>query len=372
MVIRPNRRQVLIAGGAAFGLGSATRARHHKIHLWDNATGPHLRGAVIPQRRVYPEIDGDTFLGPGPVGAPITDQSLDELAARGANLVLLSYPGVFTEQPPFQPDPAIEDHLARLIERCVSRGLFVVIGFRSGPGRSEFTFHRDSAGDWFPASMINERVWRDVAAQDAWCSMWRDVAQQYSSHHGIAGYLPMVEPNASHVVSQFNWPEFALRMAAAIREADTDTPILLSPDGYANAVYAAELDTGGVSNSVLLLHDYSPYAYTHAPPMGAAYFSEASAAIAAPLADRWAIGEFGVQRWAQDSDLFLRLRLQSLEEQGANSAFFNWPTGWGPYEQVENAWNPFMGTDADNNRRLDGAPLLRVLQRYWSLNSIRP
>ncbi|MEE2525098.1 cellulase family glycosylhydrolase [Hyphobacterium sp. HN65] len=372
MVTGPSRRHVLIAGSAAFGLGSATRQTRSKIDLWDNASGPHLRGVVFPQRRVYPEIDGDTFLGPGPVGAPITNRSLDELAAAGANLALLSYPGIFTERAPYQPDPAIEDHLAELVERCVQRGIFVVIGFRSGPGRSEFTFHRDSAGDWFPASMINERVWQDPLAQDAWCSMWRYVAQQFSGHRGIAGYLPMVEPNASHVVTHFNWPRFAMRMANAIREADAETPVLLSPDGYANADYAAELDLSLVPLSVLMLHDYSPYEYTHAPARGAAYFNEADAAISPPSATRWAIGEFGVQRWVRDADLFLRLRLQSLEEQGANSAFFHWPTGWQVYEQVENAWNPLMGSDTGNNRRMANAPLLQVLRRYWSRNSIRP
>lgn len=372
MVKGPSRRSILIGASAAIGLGSASQSRRSKIGLWDNRTGPHLRGAVFPQRRVYPEIDGDTFLGPGPVGAPITNRSLDELAEAGANLALLSYPGVFTERPPFQPDPAIEDQLSDLIERCVRRGLFVVIGFRSGPGRSEFTFHRDSAGDWFPASMINESVWRDSAAQDAWCSMWRYVAQQYSSHRGVVGYLPMVEPNASHVVNNFDWPRFLYRMAAAIRDVDAQTPILLSPDGYANASYANELEMSRVPSSVLILHDYSPFEYTHAPLGSAAYFDPERAAVIAPAAERWAIGEFGVQRWAQDGDIFLRLRLQSMEEQGANSAFFNWPTGWQVYEQVENAWNPLMGLDPGDNRRQADAPLLQVLRRYWALNSIRP
>jgi len=42
-----------------------------KWALW---TGPtQLRGANIYQRRVYPELDGPDFYGPGPVGPPYTN-----------------------------------------------------------------------------------------------------------------------------------------------------------------------------------------------------------------------------------------------------------------------------------------------------------
>nr|HID13007.1 hypothetical protein [Anaerolineae bacterium] len=41
-----------------------------KWALW--AGGTKLRGANIYQRRVYPELDGPTFMGPGPVGPPYT------------------------------------------------------------------------------------------------------------------------------------------------------------------------------------------------------------------------------------------------------------------------------------------------------------
>jgi hypothetical protein len=67
----------LLAGCAPDGLrlgGPDRRA------LWDTASGPHLRGAVFSQRRVYEDVDGPTFLGPGPVGAPISRGALDSLA----------------------------------------------------------------------------------------------------------------------------------------------------------------------------------------------------------------------------------------------------------------------------------------------------
>jgi Cellulase (glycosyl hydrolase family 5) len=372
MVTRPDRRSVLLAGGASLLMGGQRSPARRKIDLWDNATGPHLRGAVLPQRRVYPAIDGDTFLGPGPVGTPITDAALASLAANGGNLAVLSHPGIFTETAPYRIDHQIADHLARLVERCASHGLFAVIGFRTGPGRSEFTFHRDDGDSWFPASMIDERLWQDDDAQNAWADMWKQTARQFRGNPAVAGYLVMVEPNGSHVVRRSPWPRMARILASAVREVDTETPLLISPDGYANRAYEGELDLTGLGQTVLAIHDYSPFAYTHSGPESAASFSTGSAQVSPPEAGRWMVGEWGVRRWAFSAPAFARLRLQSMEEQGANSAWFSWPSGWGNYEQVENGWNPFFGPDAETTRRISNAPLVGELRRFWTRNAIRP
>ncbi|WP_420432151.1 glycoside hydrolase family 5 protein [Hyphobacterium sp.] len=372
MVEGTDRRGVLIGGASALLLSGQRSAPRPKIELWNNATGPHLRGAVLPQRRVYPEIDGVTFLGPGPVGAPVSDSSLHELADAGANLVVLSCPGLFRESEPFEPDPQIANWLVALVDRCTAQGLFTVIGFRTGPGRSEFTFHRDNPDDWFPAFMIDERVWQAPEMQRAWADMWRYTARLFAGHQGVAGYVPMVEPNASHIRSQFDWPRFALRLAAAIRDEDSTTPILISPDGYANRSFASELPLETVPNAVLFLHDYTPYDYTHAGPENSATLNLQDAEIAPPAARRWAVGEFGVRRWVPQADRFLDVRLRSLEASGANSAIFHWPSGWHEYERVENAWNPLLGSDPANSSRLADAPILAVLRQHWSRNTIRP
>lgn len=372
MVIRPDRRAVIISGAAAFTLGCQRSSVNSKIELWNNATGPHLRGAVFPQRQVYPDIDGDVFLGPGPVGAPITDAALDSLAEAGANLALLSHPGVFTETAPFEIDAAIEDHLGQMVERCQRRGLYTVIGFRTGPGRSEFTFHRDSAGDWFPASMIDERVWSDDEAQAGWVEMWRHTARAFRGHPGVAGYLLMVEPNGSHIVGHSPWPEMALGIAQAVREIDTGTPMLISPDGYAHLSGAADWRMPDTTNTVLAVHDYEPFAYTHGAAMSAGSFLPEQARISGPRADRWMLGEFGVRRWAHNAEQFLRYRMESLEYQGANSALFHWETGWEPYDSQENAWIPHYGQSEDAQRRIVEAPILDVLREFWSRNRMLP
>ncbi|PIW29218.1 MAG: hypothetical protein COW29_07170 [Rhodobacterales bacterium CG15_BIG_FIL_POST_REV_8_21_14_020_59_13] len=372
MVIRPNRRTILVAGGASLLLGGQHSAIRRKIDLWDNASGPHLRGAILPQRRVYPDIDGDSFLGRGPVGTPISDRALASLTETGANLALLSHPGIFTETTPYRADPAIEDHLAALVERCTRHGLFSVIGFRTGPGRSEFTFHRDDGDSWFPSSMIDERVWSESEAQSAWCDMWQHTARQFRSNAAIAGYLLMVEPNGSHVVQHSSWPQMARRIGQAVRVADIETPLLISPESYASVSHENELDMAGLGPVVLAIHDYSPFAYTHAEPHSAASFSEDDARISPPQSERWMVGEWGVQRWVRNAPQFAALRLQSMEEQGANSAWFNWPSGWRVYDEIENGWNPFFGPDPEATRRIANPPIVDVLRRYWLRNTLRP
>ena len=362
-----------------------------KIDLWDTATGPHLRGAVFSQRRVVPSLDGG-FLGPGPVGSPISDAALHSLAASGANFALLSHAGIFTEEPPYRLDEPVADYLDDLVTRCEAAGLFTVIGFRSGPGRSEFSIQRDSAGDWFPADLVNERLWREAEAQDAWAEMWRTAALRYANRRNVAGFLPMVEPNANQAAfapgreiweatqlheqtagTPADWSALAARLARTIRSANADMPILLSPDGYANALFANLLDLDVVAGCVLAIHDYRPRAFTHAwGPMSAASFSPADAIVTPPDYPRWMLGEFGVRRWTRGAEDYVRQRLAGLERTGANSAYFRWDSGWRTYEDTENGWNPVYGPDPDATHPARIAPIVDALSENWAHNVLRP
>lgn len=141
-----------------------------KWDLWTNGT--QLRGANVWQRIRVPDLDGD-LLGDGYVGPPYTQADFDRLAEMGANLVVLSHPGLFTERPPYQPDPAVQENLDQMLAMAQRAGLFAVLSFRTGPGRSDFTFYRDGGGDWFDPDLLIETVRTDAAAQDAWVEMWR-------------------------------------------------------------------------------------------------------------------------------------------------------------------------------------------------------
>ncbi|MDM7983140.1 MAG: cellulase family glycosylhydrolase [Maricaulis sp.] len=286
-----------------------------KRELWNNVTGPHLRGAVLTQRRVYPEIDGPEFLGPGPIGVPLADEALAALAAAGANLLILSHPGIFTETPPFR---LAEDSLANLddlVRRAARWGLYVVIGYRSGPGRSAFTFHRDDAGSWFPAHMLDDRVWTDFSYHQAWEDMWRTTARHFRARTNVAGYLLMVEPNANQVAvdaagrpleiwqadrlaqtvanTPADWGLLARRLGAAVRSIDPETPVLVSPDGYANSMFERNLGLAPEAPEILCVHDYAPRDYTHQAADAGRVFAAGEARFQPPQHPRWMMGEWG-------------------------------------------------------------------------------
>ena len=129
-------RGFLVAALMFLGALAGATGGVDKYALWAGNTA--LRGANVYQRRVYPELDGPHFLGPGPIGPPYTQDDFERLAAWGANLVVISHPGLFTEEPPYRLDFAVQENLDRLLEMAARAGLFAVISFRTGPGRSEF------------------------------------------------------------------------------------------------------------------------------------------------------------------------------------------------------------------------------------------
>ena len=138
-----------------------------------------LRGANVHQWRVYPELVGTEVLGPGPVGPPFTQDDFNRMAAMGANYVNLSVPGIFTLNPRFQLDQGVLDNLDNIIAKIAEAHMYAVISYRNGPGRSEFTFMWDEAGDWFDESYLNDSMWGDQSAQDAWVEMSRQTAEHY-------------------------------------------------------------------------------------------------------------------------------------------------------------------------------------------------
>lgn len=219
-----------------------------KWDLWVGAA--QLRGANIWQRIVIPDLDGVEFLGSDYIGPPYSQKDFNRLAALGANYVNISGPGLFTEEPPYQLDLQVQAHLDQLLDMIQKADLFAVITFRTGPGRSDFTFYRDGAGDWFDPDLLREWVWTDQAAQDAWVEMWRYTASRYQGHSVVVGYDLMCEPNAAgirdiwepedfyhdYAGTTLDWNQLYPRITLAIRDVDLETPILIG--GRVGAVSA--------------------------------------------------------------------------------------------------------------------------------------
>ena len=388
--------------------------------LW--TTGTQLRGANIYQRRVYPELDGPTFMGPGPFGPPLMQADFDALAALGANYVNLSHPGLFTETAPYTVDLEAQANLDSLLTMAAQADMFAVITFRTGPGRSEFWafWGEDTAQDpdgWFDPDYYDNRVWGDQAAQDAWVEMWRYTAQRYKDNPIVVGYDLMCEPNSNEVGSYplgpaldvwdpdefyavyggtlYDWNQLYPRIVTAIRQVDQDTPILVGGMGYSAVEWLPYLEPVSDTHTLYTIHQYAPFSYTHQEPDTLTYTYPGTLDLdwdgtpdtfnrdwldgylatvdtfvnthGVPVA----VNELGVHRWAPGGDAFLDDQLSLLEQRGLNYALWEWATSYLPFASEVDAFNFRHGPDPDHHSDISSS-LQSVVVAHWAQNTARP
>lgn len=204
-----------------------------KWNLW--AGGSHLRGIDLHPCLFYNE---------GNCVQPVSRQDIQDLRDAGANLINASYPGLFAEDAPYAVNPTALAYLDDLLGWAEDVGVFVVIHFRTGPGRNEGAIN----------SADNARfdVWTDQAAHDAWIEMWRFTADRYRNSLVVVGYDLMVEPHPNTLIDPnqtsappdvqaklngtlMDWNTFAIEISTAIRDVDPDTPIIVSSINWVNA-----------------------------------------------------------------------------------------------------------------------------------------
>jgi hypothetical protein len=376
-----------------------------KMSLWTGGT--HLRGANLYQRHVYPEIDGTEFLGPGPVGPPVTLADLQALAAQGANYVNISGPGIYTERPPYQPDPAMVSYWDGIIGMAEQADLFVVITFREGPGRNDFAII--GVEGWGDDSMILNTVWSDPAAQDAWVQMWRYTADRYKDRKVVVGYDLMCEPNsneifdmwdaptfyAAHAGSSYDWNQLFPRILAAIREVDASTPVLVGGNSYSDPMWLPYTPVQPDPRVVYTFHQYTPHEYTHQePPATRAYPGQFDANYdgAPDQVDRaWlermlmdskrfadvskvslAVNEYGAVRWVPGAETFLRDEMDIFEQSGWNYAIWAWEPAWPFWVEQVTDFNLRFGPDPQSTAEVSPNPLMDVLRSFWARNIVRP
>jgi len=378
-----------------------------KMSLWQEKT--KLRGANIYQRRVYVELDGSTFMGSGVVGPPYTREDFDELAALGANYVNISHPGLYTENSPYSLDTDIQANLDNLLAKIALADMFAVISFRTGPGRSEFTFFWGEDDDWFDKSYYNDRVWKNQQAQEAWAEMWKYTARRYQGHAVVVGYDLMVEPNSNevwldiweprtfynrHADTLYDWNPLQAKITAAIREVDSATPVLIQGMSYSSVEWFPYIIPGGDSNTVYLAHQYAPIIYTHQEGTKYQYpdyldtnwdgnkeqFNKTWLDNLLKILDQFinkyqvavAVNEFGLVRWAPNSADFMDDQMALFEQRNFNHALWAWNCSWTEYEVEVDAFDFMHGSSKSNHKDVPGNPLLAVIKKYWAKNQLRP
>lgn len=378
-----------------------------KWDLWSGET--KLRGANIYQRRVYPELDGNIFMGPGPLGPPYKQKDFDNLAALGANYVNISHAGIFTEKPSYKLDNDVLQNLTNLVNMIGKADMFAVISFRTGPGRSEFTFFWGDDDDWFDKSYYNDRVWKEKAAMDAWAAMWKETAKRFADNPYVVGYDLMVEPNSNEVWfdiwdpeefysdyggTSYDWNKWFPRITTAIREVDKKTPILIGGMAYSRVDWLPYVMPTADEKTVYMVHQYSPFVYTHQETNGrnkypgtfdADYDGDKDYVDKNWLQNLLAIvddfksnhnvvvscNEYGVVRWVKGAATYMDDLMSLFEVRDMNYALWVWDPDYEPLTEENNAFNFRFGPDPDNISDVDNA-LLNVIKKYWKKNTARP
>lgn len=375
-----------------------------KWTLWTNGT--QLRGANTWQRIVVPRYDGSDFLGDGYIGPPYTQSDFDALAALGANYVNLSHPGIFTERPPYVLDEKVVANLDKMIEMATNADLFVVITFRTGPGRNDLTFYRDD--DWFDDEDLIENLWSDEDAQAAWAEMWRYTAERYRDNPVVVGYDLLCEPNTNEILDEwdqeaffadygntlYDWNRWYPDIVTAIREVDSETPILVGGEGYSALDWLPYIELVDAEKIVYTFHQYVPIIYTHQyPDEGNTYpgefdidydgeedifdrvWLENYLSTAREFADEHnvpvAVNEYGAARWTPGAANFMHDEMAIFEEIGVNYALWVWDPEWQPLNEGVNFLNFRYGPNPDNTTNIENE-LQSVITSFWARNTLRP
>jgi len=391
---------------SAPNIDTSQRPQIDKWSLWSD--GAKLRGANIFQRRVYDDVDSGS-LGSGAVGSPYTQVDLNALSNLGANWIQISHPGLYSEKAPYQLDEDVQKNLDDILVMAQNANMFVTIAFRTGPGRSEFTFYDKEDSDWFPDSYRDDKVWEDEDAQQAWAEMWKHVADRYKDNPIVAGYNLMVEPNAEsrafsnsldspddfypqYADSPADWNQFYPQIVNSIRSVDQNTPVIVGGMGYSAVAWLSYLQPSNDQRLVYSVHQYDPFSYTHDEVRKSQYPGEYSYSgekinlsedylsnLFSNVADYGqensrpvTVDEFGIYRWKNGADKYIDASMELMENNKINYALWSWDsTHHLKNFPTDDQFDFTHGSDKKNHRYVDNH-LLNVIKKHWARNSTRP
>ena len=314
-----------------------------------------------------------------------------QLREAGANYVNLSIPGTYNVNPSIPVDStkpryaeikSFADRLDTLICWAKKAQLWVVISFRSAPGRSESDIVPEAGAEVVRQLFVSEE------AQAAFAEMWETIALRYKNHPNVAGFDLLVEPHKRNEVQgekfdfdQFRdcWRKIATRTIERIRSVDTKTPILVNLDEYSGAEAIVNWqplfadDTKNVRRIVTAVHQYVPYAYTHNDASsGDTSFDPCAKELneAFGWISNWrqknpnlpvAVNEYGLKLSRPESFRFLKEEIKQMETLGLNHAIWLWDLR---DEDLGDCYDDQMDVFFDPKSKL--SDFSRVLRDAWN------
>jgi hypothetical protein len=262
-------------------------------------------------------------------------------------------PGIYDVQTYVRRDDFVAK-LDQLVNYATTANLFIVLSFRTGPGRGEGNITGDG--------LNNSELFTSVSAQNAYEQMWKDVAFKYKDNTNVIAYDLLVEP---HDITTATWSSLAQKLINGIRTIDAEKPIVISLPDWGNYAQLSTWMPLSGNNLVYAIHQYDPYEYTHENK--ASNEMNALNGIYQSIAD-WMnvhhrpifINEVGLANKVTNGTSFMADQLSKIEALGINHAAWIWEVGFDPdYDYAEFDFKKHGG-------------LMSVYQNTWSTNSIYP
>lgn len=306
-----------------------------RLNAQEWQTAPRY-GAVID----LGDLASEDFTYPEP-------EIFQQLAELDADTIMLQSEYLWTMQAPYEALPEQFELLEYSLNQAAAVGLSVIVSLRNGPGTNSML-------DNIAETEIITALYTDPEALSAYQAMLQDLITRFGERPEIVAWEPLVEPNANRYLFANEpapytqgaeaWQKVASALIQAIREVDSERPILISPVNFASTDAFASLQKFDDDNIIYNLHFYDPYAYTHQTTEpytgypGMYYFEEVNKEVIAtwlePVDTFQAehdvpimVGEWGGMRWVPNIDLYYRDLIALFEERGWSWLYYAWYDG---------------------------------------------
>ena len=315
-----------------------------------------------------------------PAWARLTEQDIHDLAAWNVNLIRYQ----IVDGCPDLNDVAVYrkwfndalDHLESLMPLLEKYGIKVIVDMHSVPGG-----RYGKAAGAAKTDSSHFRAMHEAGYRNAFIKIWQETAKRFKGNQQIYAYDLCNEP-IQHGKVPYSFWDLQYDAAKAIREIDTEVPIMVESNHMANPVFF-EMMPMPLANIIYSIHMYSPGEYTHQGVNDTSYTKqfyakrfdyrdagwnrarlaksmEAVRQFQQKYGAKIQVGEFSVAIWAPGGASYLDELVSIFEEykwDWTYHAFREWD-GW----SLEHEGTPTKMTPSrDNDRK-------RIMLKYFKLN----
>ena len=203
--------------------------------------------------------------------------------------------------------------------------------------------------------MRNQLSW-EPKDQQLLVDIWREIAAKYGKEPVIWGYDLLNEPRDENYVYKtdggLDWNRLAARIAAAIREVDPETPIIVESTDWGGPEGFRTLVPINQPNMIYSFHFYYPNTFTHqgvvGKPDGVLYPGHIAGE------------EWNREKLKQIMQPVIDFQISIFEENG-------WDWTYHAYREY-NGWDAEIGSDKNDRTRIGDTPRRRVLLKYMQQN----